>query len=186
MLNKYLPGKRLPVQITFRKLILFIALIFIAGSALSQNYLTVRSQNRPKRFRFDYGDYIGVKLEGKGKIYQGELQGFTDSTIYIAGSLTSHVIRLDEIRVVKDYRWKNFTETVARSALYTIPFFLIGETLTGSSPSGEGAYKGLIARPGYFLSVIYGGFAAILYPIKGRRFRIGNRWKLLVIRPFGN
>ena len=161
-----------------------IVLITVAGSAFSQSYLTLRNQNRPKRFRFDHGDYIGVKLKDDRKVYQGELQGFTDSTIYIAGSMASHVIRIDEIRVVKDYRWKNFTGALARSALYTIPFFLVGEAATGGGSVKN--FNDLTYRSGYILSVVYAGVAAILYPIKGRRFKIGNRWQLLVIRPFGN
>jgi len=166
-----------------QRVLLVLSLIFISTSVFSQSYLTVRNQNRPKRFRFDFGDYIGVKLKDDRKVYQGELQGFTDSTIYIAGTMASHVIRIDEIRVVKDYRWQNFTGALARSALYTIPFFLIGEAATGSGSVKN--FNDLTYRPGYILSVVYAGLAAILYPVKGRRFKIGNRWKLLVISPYG-
>lgn len=168
-------------QNIFRKVTLrlssLLLLCMLSGPADAQlkQFLILEKPGTKKRMRYYVGDEIIFKLNGKKDVYEAVIVGFSDSAFYV-GNWTP--VAIGDVEAIINRDKVPGVHGLAKSALYAIPVFFVfsaGNNLfnTGRTP--------IIDPEVYTLSGIFAGIGLAGYMYKGRRYRLKNRWRLVVV-----
>lgn len=152
-------------------------LCVLSGSADAQlkQFLILEKPGTKKRMRYYAGDDIIFKLYDEKTIYEAVIVGFSDSSFYV-GNWTP--IAIGDVEAIINRDKVPGIHGLAKTAFFTIPVFFVlsaGNNLfnTGRTP--------IIDPEIYMLSGVFAGLGVAGYLYKGRRYRLQNRWRLVVV-----
>lgn len=146
-----------------------------AQQSYMQPFLLLEKPGTKKRMRYYVGDDIIFKLRGEKQIYQSILVGLSDSSIYI-GQWTP--VKLTEVEAIINRDKVPFFRGLSQKALFTIPVFFVFSAANNTFNTGR---RPIIDPEVWTLSGVFGaiGLAGTLY--RGRRYRLDNRWRIIVV-----
>lgn len=159
---------------------LLIALVFIvttlSASAQLQPFLLLEKPGTKHRIRYFIGDEVEFKLYDDKEFIKGTIVELTDTSFFINDYLE---IAVKDVEALADREKGKGIKTVAVNAFYVIPVFFLFSAANNTFNTGE---TPIIDEEVYPLAAVFAGIGAFGLLYNGRRYRLENKWRLLVIR----
>ncbi len=153
-----------------------LTLIVLNVNAQMQPFLLLEKPGTGKRIRYFVGDEIVFKMHTRDAFMTGYISQLSDSAFFIG---RSHIrIPIDSVEALADRSKVKSVRSLSHAAFGAIPVFFVlsaGQNLfnTGRRP--------IIDPEVWWLSGAFATLGLAGYLYKGRRYRLENRWRLLVV-----
>jgi len=159
-----------------------LVLLFSLSNGYSQvetnlePFLLLEKPGKKKRIRYYVGDEIEFKLKGESNFNKGTIVQFSDTSFYVNAYVE---VPLRKVEALADRSKVPGVRAMALNTLYVIPVFFVisaGNTLfnTGDTP--------IVDKEVYPLSAVFLGISGAGYLYKGKRYRLKNSWRIIMVR----
>lgn len=159
---------------------LVIALVMtvatLSVSAQLQPFLLLEKPGTKHRIRYFIGDEVEFKFYDDKEFYKGTIVKLTDTSFFINDYQEIYV---KEVEALADSEKGRAIKSIALNAFYVIPVFFLFSAANNTFNTGE---TPIIDEEVYPLALVFAGIGTFGLLYNGRRYRLENRWRLLVIR----
>jgi hypothetical protein len=164
-------------MLNLRNLCLVGILVCFAADVCAQMrpFLLLEKPGTTKRFRYYTGDEIIFKMRSGPDFLEAIIVGFNDSTFFVGNWAP---IALSEVEALADRSKVPGVKKISASALGTIPVFFL---LSAGNNFFNTDRRPIIDPEIWALSAVFAGIGTAGLFYKGRRYRLDNRWRILVI-----
>lgn len=139
-------------------------------------FLLLEKPGTKKRIRYYIGDEIEFKLKDEKDFHKGTIVQFSDTSFYVNGYAE---VPLRTVDALADRSKVKGIHAMAKNSIFIIPAFFLFSAANNLFNTGE---TPIIDEEVYPLSAVFLGIsgAGLLY--KGRRYRLKNRWRIIMVR----
>ncbi len=161
-----------------RVFLVFIILIgfSLACQAQVEPFLLLEKPGTSSRIRYYVGDEIEFKRYKEKNFYKGTIVQLSDTSFYVDNYVH---IPVREVEFLADRSKVKGIHTIGITTLLVIPTFFLFSAANNTFNTGD---TPVIDQEVYPLAIVFGviGGGALLY--NGRRYRLKNKWRLIVVR----
>lgn len=157
---------------------LFIFFLAAAIPAYSQldPFLLLEKPGTKKRIRYYIGDEIEFKLIDEKKFHKSTIVQFSDTSFFVDAFVE---IPLREVVALADRSKVEGVHKMATNTLLVIPVFFLFSAANNLFNTGD---TPIIGEEVYPLSAVFLGVAGLGYLYNGKRYRLKNRWRIIMVR----
>lgn len=139
-------------------------------------FLLLEKPGTKHRIRYYIGDEIEFKIKDEKNFQKAKIVQFSDTSFYV-----NEYVEVP-LRSVSDLADRSRVESIHRmsaNTLLVIPVFFIFSAAnnlfnTGNTP--------VIDKEVYPLSAVFVGISGLGFLYKGKRYRLKNRWRIIMVR----
>lgn len=139
-------------------------------------FLLLEKPGKGKRIRYYKGDEIEFKKWDEKDFRKSVIVEFTDTSFFVDEMME---IKLREVEALADRSSVPRVRKVTRNAFLVIPVFFLFSAANNTFNTGE---RPIISQEVYPLSAVFAGIGALGLLYKGRRYRLKNKWRIIVVR----
>lgn len=153
----------------------FFVLVPLLCTAQLQPFLLLEKPGTNNRIRYYAGDEISFKLKDQPEFNQAQIGAFRDSLFYV-GQRTP--VLLSDVEFIADRTKVPGIRKWSKGVLLVIPTFFVFSAANNIFNTGRSP---VIDPEVWGLSAVFGviGGSGMLY--NGRKYRLKNRWRLIVV-----
>lgn len=139
-------------------------------------FLLLEKPGTKKRIRYYIGDEIEFKLKSEKHFHKGVIVQFSDTSFYVNGYAE---VPLRTVDALADRSKVEGVHRLAKNTLFVIPVFFVFSAANNLFNTGE---TPIIDEEVYLLSAVFAGISGMGFLYKGRRYRLKNRWRIIMVR----
>lgn len=139
-------------------------------------FLLLEKPGKKNRIRYYIGDEIEFLLKDEKDFHKGTIVQFSDTSFYVNGYAE---VPLRTVEALADRSKVKAIHAMARNTLFVIPVFFIFSGANNLFNTGD---TPIIDEEVYPLSVVFLGISGAGFLYKGRRYRLKNRWRIIMVR----
>jgi len=163
-----------------KSLVIFsIGLILVLSShplsAQMEPFLLLEKPGTKHRIRYYVGDEILFKHKDQEMFNTATVVGFSDTSFFVNKDVE---IKIREVEAVADRSKVKAVRGIAKGAFIAIPGFFLLTIANNGLNTGE---RPLVGREVYPLVSAFAVLGGLGYLYKGKRYRLENRWRLIVV-----
>ncbi len=159
--------------ITLIGFILFLS--FNSLSAQMEPFLLLEKPGTKHRIRYYVGDEILFKHKDQEVFNTAIVVGFSDSSFFVNKDVE---IKIREVEALADRSKVKMVRGIANGALIAVPGFFLLTIANNGLNTGD---RPLVGREVYPLAAAFTALGGLGYLYKGKRYRLENRWRLIVV-----
>ena len=169
------PLSKLTTKELLGLIVLFLALAIPAQAQL-EPFLLLEKPGTKKRIRYYIGDEIEFKLKDEKEFHKSTIVQFSDTSFYVDQFVE---IPLRQVGALADRSKVDGVHGMATNTLFVIPTFFLFSAANNLFNTGD---TPIISEEVYPLSAVFLGLAGLGYLYKGKRYRLKNRWRIIMVR----
>lgn len=167
------------------KYCLLIGLMLISILGMGQNseptpglkpFLLLEKPGTKHRIRYYAGDQIEYKLKDKKRFQKAIIVGFTDTSFFVNDYTEVH---LADVSDLADRSKVKGIHGLAFKTLMAIPVFFVLSAANNVFNTGK---RPIIDEEVYYLSATFVGISGLGFLYNGKRYRLKNRWRIIIVR----
>lgn len=139
-------------------------------------FLLLEKPGTKNRIRYYIGDEIEFLLKDEKKFHKGTIVQFSDTSFYVNGFAE---VPLRTVEALADRSKVKGIHAMAKNTLFVIPVFFIFSGANNLFNTGD---TPIIDEEVYPLSVVFLAISGAGFLYKGRRYRLKNRWRIIMVR----
>lgn len=139
-------------------------------------FLLLEKPGTKKRYRYYIGDEVEFKLKDEKGFHKGTIVQFSDTSFYVNEFIE---IPLRTVEALADRSKVNAARGIAATAFSVIPVFFVLSAANNLFNTGD---TPIIDKEVYPLSAVFLGIGGLGMLYKGRRYRLKNRWRIIMVR----
>lgn len=139
-------------------------------------FLLLEKPGTKKRIRYYIGDEIEFKLKDEKGFHKGTIVQFSDTSFYVNEFIE---VPLRTVDALADRSKAAGIKGVAQSAFMVIPVFFVLSAANNIFNTGD---KPIIDKEVYPVSAVFLGISGLGFLYKGRRYRLKNKWRIIMVR----
>ena len=180
-MNSLLIGRKAKpyAQLLFGMILIFLLSISNGYSQAETNlepFLLLEKPGKKKRIRYYIGDEIEFKLKDEKNFHKGTIVQFSDTSFYVNDFAE---IPLRTVDALADRSKVKGIRAMAINTLYVIPVFFVLSAANNIFNTGD---TPIVDEEVYPLSAVFLGIAGAGFLYKGKRYRLKNRWRIIMVR----
>lgn len=158
-----------------------VAIFILTGSPQSgfsqlDPFLLLEKPGTGNRIRYFIGDEIEFKRWDDSHFTKSAIIQFTDTSFILEGA---REIKIREVEALADRSKVQTVRNITTNAFFAIPVMVVFSAANNTFNTGE---TPVVDREVYPLSAIFAGIGALGFLYKGRKYRLKNRWRLIMVR----
>jgi len=158
----------------FSLLVLIIAAS--VSSAQLDPFLLLEKPGKGVRIRYFKGDEIEFKKWDEKQFFKGTIVDFSDSSFFV-NDMTE--IKLYEVEALADRSSVEGVRKITTKSFLVIPAIFLFSIADNTFNTGE--YP-LVSEEVYPVSAVFAGIGILGLLYKGRRYRLKNKWRIIMVR----
>lgn len=139
-------------------------------------FLLLEKPGTKHRIRYYIGDEIEFKLKDEKDFQKAKIVQFSDTSFYVNEYVE---IPLRKVSDIADRSNVKGVRKITTNALYAIPVFFI---FSGANNLFNTGKTPIIDKEVYPLSAVFLGISGLGFLYKGKRYRLKNRWRIIMVR----
>lgn len=139
-------------------------------------FLLLEKPGTKNRIRYYIGDEIEFLLKDEKKFHKGTIVQFSDTSFYVNGYAE---VPLRTVEALADRSKVKGVHAMSRNSLFIIPVFFI---FSGANNLFNTGNTPIIDEEVYPLSAAFLLISGAGFLYKGRRYRLENRWRIIMVR----
>jgi len=156
--------------------ILFLLLSVVPAYSQLDPFLLLEKPGTKHRIRYYLGDEIEFKLKDEKEFKKGTIVQFSDTSFYVNDYIE---VPLRTVDALADRSKVAGVHAMARNTLFVIPVFFLFSAANNIFNTGD---TPIVSEEVYPLSGVFLGLGAAGFLYKGRRYRLKNRWRIIMVR----
>lgn len=171
----------MPERLNFLKISGFAALIMLfvgLQQGFAQNlepFLLLEKPGTKKRFRYYKGDEIEFKRVDEKDFIKATIVQFSDTSFFVNDYIE---VPLSMVSDVADRSRVEGVHKMAANTLLVIPVFFVFSAANNLFNTHD---RPIIDEEVYYLSAAFAGLSGLGFLYKGRRYRLKNKWRIIVV-----
>lgn len=138
-------------------------------------FLLLEKPGKGNRIRYYIGDEVEFKRWDEENFYKGTIVQFSDTSFFVDKMIE---VPLREVEALADRSKVAGVRRLSRAAFLVIPVFFIFSAANNAFNTGNSP---LVSEEVYPLSAVFAGIGALGYLYKGRRYRLKNKWRIIMV-----
>lgn len=139
-------------------------------------FLLLEKPGTGNRIRYFIGDEIEFKRWDDPDFIKAGIVQFTDTSFILEGA---REIKIREVEALADRSNVQTVRSITTNAFFAIPVMVLFSAANNTFNTGE---TPVVDREVYPLSAIFAGIGALGFLYKGRKYRLKNKWRLIMVR----
>lgn len=139
-------------------------------------FLLLEKPGTGNRIRYFIGDEIEFKRWDDQDFTKAGIVQFTDTSFILEGA---REIKIREVEALADRSKVQTVRSITTNAFFAIPVMVLFSAANNTFNTGE---TPVVDREVYPLSAIFAGIGALGFLYKGRKYRLKNKWRLIMVR----
>ncbi len=139
-------------------------------------FLLLEKPGTKKRIRYYIGDEIEFKLKDEKDFHKGTIVQFSDTSFYVNGYAE---VPLRTVGALADRSKVEGIHALSKNTLFVIPVFFLFSAANNLFNTGD---TPIVNKEVYPLSAVFLGISGAGFLYKGRRYRLKNRWRIIMVR----
>jgi len=161
-----------------RKIFGLVLLTFLTATTFAQldPFLLLEKPGKGKRIRYFVGDEIEFKKWDEKQFFKGTIVEFSDSSFFV-NDMTE--VKLHEVEALADRSSVEGVRRITTKSFLVIPAIFLFSIADNTFNTGE--YP-LVSEEVYPVSAVFAGIGILGLLYKGRRYRLKNKWRIIMVR----
>lgn len=155
---------------------LFFISLTVSASAQLEPFLLLEKPGTGNRIRYYIGDEIEFKRWDEDDFYKGMIVQFTDTSFFVDKMIE---VKLREVEALADRSKVAGVRKLSRGAFLAIPVMLLFSAANNTFNTGD---QPVVSEEAIGVSAVFAGIGALGYLYKGRRYRLKNKWRIIMVR----
>ncbi|SRR6056297_1180688 len=139
-------------------------------------FLLLEKPGTGNRIRYFIGDEIEFKRWDDSDFTKAGIVQLTDTSFIIDGA---REIKIREVEALADRSKVKTVRNITTNAFFAIPVMVLFSAANNTFNTGE---TPVVDREVYPLSAVFAGIGALGFLYKGRKYRLKNKWRLIMVR----
>ncbi|MCA1763699.1 MAG: hypothetical protein ABR574_10630 [Cryomorphaceae bacterium] len=139
-------------------------------------FLLLEKPGTGNRIRYYIGDEIEFKRWDDPYFTKAGIVQLTDTSFILEGA---REIKIAEVEALADRSNVQKVRNITTNAFFAIPVMVVFSAANNTFNTGE---TPVVDREVYPLSAIFAGVGALGFLYKGRKYRLKNKWRLIMVR----
>jgi len=161
-----------------RRIFCLLLLAFVSLTTFAQldPFLLLEKPGKGKRIRYYLGDEIEFKKWDEDDFYKGAIVHFSDSSFFVDDMVE---IKLREVEALADRSSVEGVRRLTTRAFLVIPTIFLFSAANNIFNTGD---TPVISEEVYPVAAVFAGIGALGFLYKGRRYRLKNKWRIIMVR----
>ncbi len=153
-------------------------LLFISVDSFAQlePFLLLEKPGKGKRIRYFVGDEIEFKKWDEKQFFKGTIVELSDSSFFVNDMIE---IKLNEVEALADRSSVEGVRKITTKSFLVIPAIFLFSIADNTFNTGE--YP-LVSEEVYPVSAVFAGIGILGLLYKGKRYRLKNKWRIIMVR----